>query len=48
MTSFKWKTDDVSGRMYFQKLVDRNMLKHNEDEANYANSKRRVFEVRIM
>ena len=51
VTSFKQKTDDVSGRMYFQrkrKVVDENMLKYNEDDVNYANSKRRVFKVEIM
>ena len=29
-------------------MVDENMLKYNEDDLNYANSKRRVFEVGIM
>ena len=51
MTSFKCKNDDVNGRMYFQRkrnVVDENMLKYNEYDANYANSKRRVFKVGIM
>ena len=29
-------------------MVDENMLKYNEDDVNYANSKRCVFEVGIM
>ena len=29
-------------------MVDENMLKYNEDDVNYANSKRRVFKVGIM
>ena len=29
-------------------MVDENTLKYNEDDVNYANSKRRVFEVGIM
>ena len=37
--------------MYFQRkreVVDVNTKKYNEDDVNYANSKRRVFEVGIM
>ena len=29
-------------------MVDENMLKYNEDDVNYANSKLRVFKVGIM
>ena len=29
-------------------MVDENMLKYNEDDVNYANLERCVFEVRIM
>ena len=35
--------------MYFQrkrKVADENMKKYNEDDVNYANSKRRMFELR--
>ena len=49
VTSFKWKTDGVSGRMYFQRnrkaMVDGSMKKYNEDVVNYGNSKWRVFKV---
>ena len=31
-----------------RKVVDENMLKYNEDDVNYANSKQDVFEVGIM
>ena len=29
-------------------MVDENMVKYNEDDVNYANSKPRVFKVGIM
>ena len=51
MRSFQCKADDVNGKMYFQrerKVVDENMLKYNEDDVNYANLERCVFEVGIM
>ena len=53
VTSFKFplKTDDVSGRMYFQRkreVVDENMLKYNEDDLITQIRSRMSFEVGIM